>query len=407
MEFSTKQARQRNAKLRLERKLAESSQRLEQMTALFSLSQSVKLGSVLDELLHQVRQLVPCDGCSVLLAERGVLRARAERGETPLHQVRLGDGVVGLAAAQGRMLVCDRETCPEAFGDTELQELLCVPMRLRGQTVGCMCLFTHDERTYTTRDVDLLHAMACQGAVTLENARLYEERDRVTELLQTTLIPGELSHPGVEVAHRHFASKTLSGDYYDLFPAGDKLVVAIADVAGKGPEAGIHTVPVKFVIRAHALLGAGPGEILTRLNQLLELSPQSRTVTVFCGVLDLAARTLRYARAGHEPPLLWNGSRVEALEADGMLLGALPGASFEEREVDCPEGSCLLLYTDGLTEARATWGGSFFGLAPVRRVLEDHARQGPASVVDRIVVEVSRFTRDMYSDDLSILALRF
>lgn len=407
MDLNTKQARQRNSKLRLERQLAESSQRLEQMTALFSVAQSVKQSSVLDELLHQVRQLVPCDSCSVLLAERGALRSRAEWGSPPLHQLRLGDGVVGLAAAQGRLLLCDRTTCPEAFGDAELQEMLCVPMRLRGQTVGCLLLFTREERNYTTRDVDLLHAVGQQAAVTLENARLYEERDRVTELLQTTLIPGELAHPGVEVAHRHFASHTLSGDYYDLFPAGDKLVVAIADVAGKGPEAGIHTVPVKFVVRAHALLGAGPAEILTRLNQLLELSPQSRTVTVFCGVVDLAARTLRYARAGHEPPLLWDGHRVQVLEADGMLLGALPDASFEEREVSCPPGSCLLLYTDGLTEARATWGGSFFGLAPVRRVLEEQAKNGPAAVVERLVVEVSRFTRDLYADDLSVLALRF
>lgn len=407
MESTAKQTRQRSAKLRLERKLAESSQRLEQMTALHSVAQTVKLSSVLDELLHQVRQLVPCDSCSVMLAERGVLRAAAERGSPPLPSARLGEGVVGLAAFQGRMLLVDRTTCPEAFGDSELQELLCVPMRLRGQTVGCLCLFTRLPRDYSSRDVDLLHAMAQQGAMTLENARLYEERDRVTELLQSTLIPRELAHPGVEVAHRHFASKTLSGDYYDLFPAGDKLVVAIADVAGKGPEAGIHTVPVKFVVRAHALMGAGPAEILTRVNQLLELSPQTRTVTLFCGIIDLTARTLRYARAGHEPPLLWTTRGVEVLESDGVLLGALPDPSFEEGEVDCPPGACLVLYTDGLTEARATWGGSFFGLGPVARVLEDHALQGPAAVVERLVVEVSRFTRDVYSDDLSILALRF
>ncbi len=407
MESTAKQARLRTAKLRLERKLAESSQRLEQMTALHSVAQSVKLGSVLDELLRQVRQLVPCDSCSVLLAERGVLRSAASRGSSALASVRLGEGVVGMAAAQGRLLLVDRTTCPEAFGDSELQELLCVPMRLRGQTVGCLCLFTRVPRDYNTRDVDLLHAMAQQGAMTLENARLYEERDRVTELLQSTLIPRELGHPGVEVAHRHFASKTLSGDYYDLFPAGDKLVVAIADVAGKGPEAGIHTVPVKFVVRAHALMGAGPAEILTRLGHLLELSPQSRTVTIFCGVIDLAARTMRYARAGHEPPLLWTPRGVEVLDSDGVLLGALCDPAFEECEVECPPGSLLLLYTDGLTEARATWGGSFFGLAPVQRVLEDHAQQGPASVVERLVVEVSRFTRDVYSDDLSVLALRF
>ena len=118
--------------------------------------------------------------------------------------------------------------------------------------------------------------------------------------------------------------------------------------------------------------------------------------------------TLTYACAGHEQPLYWKGPDTEAdlLKADGIMIGAWAEAEFEEKSLSIASGSWLLMYTDGLTEARSP-SGEFFGLERIKNILEKHEGNSAQRLVNRLYSRIRKFTRERITDDFSLLAVRF
>jgi serine phosphatase RsbU (regulator of sigma subunit) len=229
------------------------------------------------------------------------------------------------------------------------------------------------------------------------------------------LIPRRgLGFPGLEVGHRFVPSRDLSGDYYDLIPLGPRRCgLVIADVSGKGAEAAIQTIRAKHLLRSFAMSGHPPREILRLLNAHLSRddSEEERQITVFYAEADLNARRLYYACAGHEPAILWNPSGVlKFLEADGIVLGAVQDATFEELSVEIPEGSTILMYTDGITEARSP-SRVFFGPERLRETVCQYGMGekplSAQSMADRLYKRVRKFTDEKLTDDLSVLVVRF
>lgn len=244
----------------------------------------------------------------------------------------------------------------------------------------------------------------------LENARLFEEKNRVTELLRRSLLPQlSLPHLHVEVGHRFLPSKLLSGDFYDLVElSGDSLGVVMADVAGKGPAAAIQTIRAKYLMRASAQAGLSPGAILQALNSELYKDEEARNLTAFFAILDLAQRTMVYCSAGHEPALLWQPkeNRWNELSSTCPLLGAIDPLEPEERQINLEPGATLLLFTDGVSEAR-TPAGDFLGVEPVLQVATRCVHGSVQELVDGVYEAVEQFAAGKFSDDVSLLALRF
>ncbi|MFF0750644.1 SpoIIE family protein phosphatase [Streptomyces sp. NPDC004267] len=189
-----------------------------------------------------------------------------------------------------------------------------------------------------------------------------EERNRLTLQLQHAIMPPAmppLDAPGLDVAVRYRPAESESlvgGDWYDavVLPS-KKVLLCVGDVAGHGVEAATGMVVLRNALRGLAVTGAGPGQLLSWLNSVAHHLTAHVTATAVCGVYDPESRTLRWARAGHLPPVLVRGE--EALDLPllrGVLLGALAETEYEETELRLEPGDTVLMYTDGLVERRDT-----------------------------------------------------
>ncbi len=186
------------------------------------------------------------------------------------------------------------------------------------------------------------------------------ERNRLTLQLQHAIMPPAqtpLKMPELQVAVRYRPAETeqlVGGDWYDAVRLPNGLVLlCVGDVAGHGIEAATSMVVLRNALRGLAVTGAGPGQLLSWLNIVAHHLTGGVTATAVCGLYDPARRTLRWARAGHLPPVLVRGVRAERLPlVRGMLLGAVAEAAYEEAEVQLAGEDTLLMYTDGLIERR-------------------------------------------------------
>jgi serine phosphatase RsbU (regulator of sigma subunit) len=256
----------------------------------------------------------------------------------------------------------------------------------------------------------------------LHEARITEERSllerRAEEVLEqedlaprrwaARLAPEELpTFEGFEVGRVYSAGTGLmAGDFYDIFAtATDRLAVVIGDVSGHGIEASITAFQAKYLLRVFLRQYRDPGQALEELNTLMSsLGRMEEFVSLVTVTLDQEASTLRWASAGHPAAWLWHDGEVNPLRATGPLLTLDPNAGYTSREVPLEPGDLLLLYTDGLAEARR--GEELFGEERIAAAI----RRDPgveADVLCKSLLEAARdFADAPLSDDVAILALR-
>ncbi|MDJ0385056.1 SpoIIE family protein phosphatase [Streptomyces sp. G-G2] len=186
------------------------------------------------------------------------------------------------------------------------------------------------------------------------------ERSRLALQLQQAIMPPTpraIEAPGLRVAVRYRPAETESlvgGDWYDtvILPSG-LVLLSVGDIAGHGIEAATGMVVLRNALRGLAVTGAGPAQLLSWLNIVTHHLTKQVTATAVCGLFDPRTRVLRWARAGHLPPVLLRGGEATAFPLiEGLLLGALPEAVYAEREARLEPHDTLLMFTDGLVERR-------------------------------------------------------
>ena len=190
--------------------------------------------------------------------------------------------------------------------------------------------------------------------------RAAEEHELALRLQRAILPYGVrvLATAGVEIAVRCLPARPgslVAGDWYDAFqlPGGDLLFV-VGDIAGHGMEAVTGMVTARNALRGLAVTGADPSELIGKLNYVTCLLAEGVTGTVICGRYSPESRVLRWARAGHLPPVLVRGGTATVQPMpDGMLLGVQPETEYEQLYLQLRTGDTLLYYTDGLIERRA------------------------------------------------------
>ena len=197
----------------------------------------------------------------------------------------------------------------------------------------------------------------------------------------------------------------MAGDFYDLYPTSPtRLAAVIGDVSGHGIEPSITAFQVKYLLRNFLRQYRDPGQAIEELNLVLSAQASEEFVSLCVAVFDLAAGTLRFASAGHPAAWLWHDGEVRPLRSTGPLLTIDPTGTYTSREVPLESGDLLLLYTDGLAEARS--GEQLFGEDRVAHILRRDPGQGAEVLCKNLLSAARDFAAHSLTDDVAILAIR-
>lgn len=253
-----------------------------------------------------------------------------------------------------------------------------------------------------------------------EKKRLEEEL-RIAHEIQMSLLPqGPLRMPGLSVTALCVPAREVGGDYYDFLPLDDHRVgVLIADVSGKGTSAALYMAELKGLVLSLSRIHTSPRELLIDANRIIAQHLDARSfITMTYAVIDLRARTMTYARAGHTPliyvPAKANGqSRVaQILAPDGLVLGLKidDGQTFErlleEETIPLQAGDLYLFFTDGISESMNA-ADDCFGEARLGRLVEEHGDLPPDQLRERVLREISAFVGDApQHDDMTMILLK-
>ena len=325
-----------------------------------------------------------------------LLRTVTERLSNALHVSRVtyamaGDAAFSLALSEPVLTRLQTDRQPITHADQ-----LLLPIGTAEGLHGILSLGPkRSEEPYSGQDIRLLESVADQTALALENSRLTATvaaeaalRERITSELeiarqvQQRLLPRRAPLlPGLDLAGHCQPAQTVGGDYFDFLttPSGD-IGLAIGDVAGKGIPASLLMAALQASLRGLTLAGISrPAELMEKLNMLIyDATPLNRFATFFYGLYDPATRCLRYSSAGHNPALLYRSASGETfwLKTRGIGLGLKRNSTYAQAELILEPGDILILYTDGVTEAR-NHGDAEFGEDGLLKALQSkHAWLG-------------------------------
>lgn len=402
------------------------------------------LPAMLDFLVTEVRRLLNMDACAVLLQDRddpGFLHFVAASGwfQDPVaarRRVPAGD-----ASGSGRAMQTQQplvhlnahalNTLPwtrEWLVAEQFFSAAIVPLVAEGQSIGSLVVDSRQPRQLTADEVRFLQVMANQAAIALETARLHQEelhQQRLAEELtvgrqiQLSMLPPACPLvPGWDFCAHYDAARQVGGDFYDFYRAPGRgrhnlpsLGILVADVADKGVPAALFMALSCTILRHIALTVSEPAEALALANDfILNDSRTDLFLTAFYGVLDTETGQFVYASAGHNPPLLYRAAQddVVRLHAAGIALGVVAGVHLEEGSILLQPGDCLVLYTDGVTEAMDSQLNEF-GVQRLADVLltAGRAAAGAAVTLDQVLAAVRAHNEGLPPwDDMTLLVVR-
>lgn len=340
-----------------------------------------------------------------LLGSRSLAREVADKGAAALVLDAQTD--VRLAGAQSIMI-------------SGVRSLLAAPLLERDGTLGMIVLGSKVAvRQFNEEDMDLLVSVASVAALYIRNLALAEEsaerRLLAEELalarrIQLALLPQSLPElPGWDLHGGNTASRGVSGDYFAVVTRGEReCVLMIADVSGKGMAASLLTASLEAFAAGPIEDGLPPEEICAKLSRLLyRRTPPEKYATAVVAALALDSGVLRYANAGHNPPLLVRaGGDVEELGATGVPIALLAGAGYEAAEARLAPGDLLVLYTDGIVEANDP-AGEEYGTERLADLCRRHRQAACADLAAALEADLEAFARGVpFADDRTLVMAR-
>jgi sigma-B regulation protein RsbU (phosphoserine phosphatase) len=216
--------------------------------------------------------------------------------------------------------------------------------------------------------------------------------------------------PSLEISPGYLPAKEVGGDFYDLFASEkDKLMVVIADTSGKGVPACLYSLSVRSMLRSFASLSSNVEEILSRVNRLFYLDSErlSVFVTIWTGIYDEKTHLFHYASSGHYPPLLKRKNQtIEEIHLPGMAIGIDPNCPVHVGSFSFEVGDTLLLYTDGVIDARSK-EGKFFGKERLKNFFASTQATSAQLIKEELLLEIGKFSFDeTQHDDITLLVIR-
>ena len=354
------------------------------------------LDQLIDSVVNEVCESFGCLEASIYLHDEehgdmvltGVRGCTAEKG----FRLKIGhEGMVGYVASTGQMryapdvrkdeyyIGCDNPTLSE----------VAIPLHVGERLVGVFTASHHELDAFPRQQLRILQALCDHVAVAVNNARRFQseraeraEMDREAQearLIQQALLPKSSPYiPGFSVSGLSVPARAVGGDWYDFIPFPDgRWGLVLADVSGKGTAAALLMSATRGAMRSLAEACCSPGEVLSKLNELLVNDfPAGKFVTMVYAVLDPAKRSVVFANAGHLHPLFIDCQGEHFVETERGLPLGLGCGDYSETQISLSPGSKLVFYSDGITEAENAQQEEY-GLCR----LAEHAAKPEASAV--------------------------
>ena len=423
------QLHERTAELSRQREAALASERdsSRRMRALYEISrsfaQSLSLEATLEALARTVVDVLDVDAALIALPDgrRELLTPRA------LY-------VKDAHLADAARVILYR---PQAFGSAPVQRLFreAEPFRLEGghdvlepflakgwtgavvpvatpaETIAALTILSFRPGNPIGEEaIDGGVAIAGQAALAIDNARLYQQQKEFADTMQRSLLPREQpAVAGLEVGEVYESSARVDvgGDVYDFLELGDgRLAVVLGDVTGHGVEATADMAMAKFVFRSLAREHPEPGDFLASANDVVvdEIAP-GKFITMTYVAVDPTRGEVACANAGHPPPrLVLPDGTVGGLDASGLVLGIDSGQEYEEVRAELPVGAAIVLYTDGVVEARRD--GELYGTDRLDVLLAEERNLSARELAHAVTEDARRYSGGELSDDLAVVVIR-
>jgi GAF domain-containing protein len=369
-------------------------------------AEAVSASLELDEVYrHVVEQAAEVTGATQARLTR--LNARSGELRTVASVDLAGAPADRLLELEGdRVAQIARTRRPELDGDGT-RALMHAPIELGPRLYGVLTVAHEEPGRFAEGQLDLLARLARSSAAAIANAIDFGRERRIARALTLGFVPESLpALPGYETGllYAPALGEPTGGDVYGAWPLpGGDVAVLVGDVAGKGVENAALSAMVRFFVEARSWDAQSPAAVLEQTNaMLMERLPPDSFVTAFYGVLSPGS--LRWAGAGHLPPLHVCGSCVRALEAHGLPLGVDASPGYRERELELAPGDLVFAFTDGLVEARR--GTETYGLRRLAQSVGTLAQAiGPEDLVVAVHDEIADWSGGL-GDDAVALALR-
>jgi phosphoserine phosphatase RsbU/P len=380
---------------------------------------TLNLDEIIERIVSEVSTSLGCVEINLYLhrPEQGELVLAGVRGCTVNckgHRLKVGtEGMVGYVAATRQMHYAPDVTRDPYYMacEADTRSEVAIPLQVEGDLVGVFTASHCELDAFSPAQLRLLQGLCSHVAVAVQNSRRFhdehKQRERMTReaeearAIQEALLPRSSPFiPGFCVTGLSIPAGAVGGDWYDFIPLSDgRWGLVLADVSGKGTAAALLMSATRGMLRSLARSDSGPGEVLTRLNNMLvDDFPSGRFVTMVYAELDPASRTLRLANAGHLPPLLIepSGHRWIATE-NGLPLGVAT-SKYSETEIMLGEHSRIAFYSDGITEASFDSGEEY---GPERLLAQ---LQSPDASLESLLADVKQYVNGAgLRDDATVI----
>jgi PAS domain S-box-containing protein len=375
--------------------------------------------TIMDRAVRAGAQAIEADTASLCLLDGGrlvvshVYNWPAERIGTPIP----GIGVRQVQALSRRRATVIHASSAEPVAARYMREwdaksLISLPLVVRDQPLGVLYLVhTAAEHEFGEAEMVFGERLASSLSLAIENARLYEAEHRIAETLQEALLVAPSRVSGVTFARGYEAATgeagKVGGDFVDIFEVRDHVVaVALGDVSGKGLDAAVTTSFIRDTLRVHALEALSVDRIMMRTNEVaIRFTSRESFATIFFGLLDTRTGRLRYVSAGHPPGVVVSrdGSTRE-LAGGAPVLGVFDGIEFPQTEDALREGDRLVIYSDGVIEARSP-ARAFLGGTELLAILSRLATESTDTLCAGVLEKVRDFSQGELRDDAAVLVV--
>ncbi|MEO8659322.1 MAG: SpoIIE family protein phosphatase [Bryobacteraceae bacterium] len=389
-------------------------------------SSILDLDQLLGRIEKAIRTMINYDAFSLYLLDstHNMLRHRFSARydqRVELDNIPLGKGITG-AAATGRVAIRVEDTLSDSRyveGHPGIRSEVAVPLVMKDRVVGVMDLESERIGFFSEEHVRLLSLLAPQIAISIDNARLYEEiaqrehrmeQDlKAARKVQSLLLPGKAPEiHGLEVGIGLRPAHEISGDLYDFFEHGDQYaLVAFGDSSGKGAAAALYGALVSGLLRSLAPRRRGPALLLQSLNEVLtERKVDAQYVTLLVGLWQARERTLTMANAGSIPPMVCRDGHILRPHVVGVPLGLLDDREYEELTFEAEPGDVIVLYSDGVQDQQNLTEEEY-GRSRLAQLIKQVANLPAQVIVDTIMSDLDKYKQEgAIADDQTLIVMK-